>query len=81
MKASHDDELLESLSRKMKQLEVGTSAFSNPKQIKSRKVHWINPELVAQVSFTEWTSGNKLRHPSFLGLREDKDPEDGVQEK
>ncbi|HYO74847.1 MAG TPA: non-homologous end-joining DNA ligase [Thermoanaerobaculia bacterium] len=34
--------------------------------------HWVKPRLVAQVSFTEWTTDNRLRHPSFLGLREDK---------
>lgn len=34
--------------------------------------HWVKPRLVAQVSFSEWTSDNRLRHPSFLGLRDDK---------
>jgi bifunctional non-homologous end joining protein LigD len=37
-----------------------------------KTAHWVTPRLVAQVSFTEWTSDNRLRHPSFLGLREDK---------
>ena len=37
-----------------------------------KTAHWVKPRLVAQVSFTEWTSDNRLRHPSFLGLREDK---------
>jgi bifunctional non-homologous end joining protein LigD len=39
-----------------------------------KTAHWVTPRLVAQVSFTEWTSDNRLRHPSFLGLREDKSP-------
>lgn len=39
-----------------------------------RGVHWVRPELIAAVSFTEWTPDGKLRHPSFLGLRTDKDP-------
>jgi bifunctional non-homologous end joining protein LigD len=43
--------------------------------------HWVKPRLVAQVSFTEWTSDNRLRHPSFLGLREDKEVQDVVREK
>lgn len=43
--------------------------------------HWVKPRLVAQVSFTEWTSDNRLRHPSFLGLREDKEVKDVVREK
>ena len=38
----------------------------------ARGAHWVRPQLVAQVAFTEWTRGGHLRHPSFLGLREDK---------
>lgn len=39
------------------------------------------PKLVAQIGFTEWTVGDKLRHPRFLGLREDKRPEEIVRER
>lgn len=42
---------------------------------------WVRPRLVAQVAFTEWTDDNKLRHPSFLGLRDDKAPEEVVRER
>ncbi|WP_223179067.1 hypothetical protein [Phycicoccus endophyticus] len=42
--------------------------------------HWVRPELVAQLAFTEWTSGGQLRHPRFLGLRTDKDPAEVVRE-
>ncbi len=45
-----------------------------------RGVHWVKPKLVAQIGFTEWTAGGKLRHPRFLGLRDDKRPEDVVRE-
>lgn len=48
---------------------------------KIRTAHWVEPRLVAQVSFTEWTSDHRLRHPSFLGLREDKTVEEVVREK
>jgi bifunctional non-homologous end joining protein LigD len=44
-------------------------------------VHWVKPRLVAEIGFTEWTHDNKLRHPRFLGLRDDKDAQDGRQEK
>ena len=37
-----------------------------------RGVHWVAPKLVAEVSFTEWTADRRIRHPVFLGLREDK---------
>src|SRR5690606_32696362 len=36
--------------------------------------HWVKPELVAQVRFTEWTDEARLRHPTYRGLREDTDP-------
>jgi bifunctional non-homologous end joining protein LigD len=48
---------------------------------RARDAHWVKPRLVAQVAFTEWTEDNKLRHPSFLGLRDDKSPEEAVREK
>lgn len=41
---------------------------------------WVNPDLVAQVGFTEWTSHGRLRHPRFLGLREDKPARKVVRE-
>ena len=47
----------------------------------NEKAHWMRPELVAQVKFTEWTADGKLRHPVYLGLRDDKRPEDVVREK
>jgi len=47
---------------------------------KDDDVSWIDPKLVGEIGFTEWTSDGKLRHPRFLGLRDDKDPEDVVRE-
>ncbi len=40
----------------------------------------MTPNLVAEIGFTEWTDDLKLRHPRFLGLRHDKEPEDVVRE-
>jgi bifunctional non-homologous end joining protein LigD len=48
---------------------------------RERVATWVKPRFVGQVAFTEWTSDSKLRHPSFLGLREDKAPEEVVREK
>jgi len=42
---------------------------------------WVKPKLVAEVKFTERTSAGEMRHPSFLGLREDRKPEDVALEK
>jgi bifunctional non-homologous end joining protein LigD len=56
-------------------------AVSNPpKGTETRGVHWVRPELVAEVEFSEWTREGILRHPSFLGLRDDKKPREVVRE-
>jgi bifunctional non-homologous end joining protein LigD len=47
----------------------------------SGKVQWLDPELVCQVKFTEWTKDGHLRHPVYLGLRNDKKADDVVREK
>ena len=41
-----------------------------------RDAHWIEPKLVEEVSFIEWSSDGSIRHPSFQGLREDKQPQE-----
>jgi bifunctional non-homologous end joining protein LigD len=45
-----------------------------------RKCHWVEPKLVAQIRYTEWTRDNKLRHPVYLGLRHDKSAKEVVKE-
>src|SRR4030095_10868044 len=39
-----------------------------------RNAHWVRPELLGEVAFSEWTGEGRIRHPSFQGLREDKRP-------
>jgi bifunctional non-homologous end joining protein LigD len=70
---------LKEIYAKLKKLEVEKSPLSNPPRL--REVHWVKPVLVAQVRFTEWTHDGMIRHPVFLGLREDKDPLNCVREK
>ncbi|MFI9027836.1 non-homologous end-joining DNA ligase [Streptomyces sp. NPDC053560] len=48
--------------------------------VRERGAHWVRPELVAEVGFTEWTRDGMLRHPRFLGLRDDKKPSEVVRE-
>jgi bifunctional non-homologous end joining protein LigD len=63
----------------LKSREAGQSPFSE--RIKTNEpAHWVRPDLVAQVRFTEWTDDGKLRHPVYLGLRDDKRAEDVVRE-
>jgi bifunctional non-homologous end joining protein LigD len=45
-----------------------------------KRCHWVEPVLVAQIKFTEWTSDDQLRQPVFLGLRTDKQAKDVVRE-
>ncbi|HSK46942.1 MAG TPA: DNA ligase D [Coriobacteriia bacterium] len=51
-----------------------------PKGALARSIHWVEPSLVAEVAFAEWTEEEQLRHPSFLGLREDKAADEVVVE-
>jgi bifunctional non-homologous end joining protein LigD len=66
---------LERLWKLLKPREVAKSPFSSPVKT-NEPAHWVRPDLVAQVRFTEWTADGKLRHPVYLGLRDDKRPEE-----
>ena len=46
-----------------------------------KRCHWVKPVLVCQLKFTEWTRDDRLRHPVFLGVREDKSAKEVVREK
>jgi bifunctional non-homologous end joining protein LigD len=76
-----DQETLGSMGRDLRALSRETSAFADPSAIRERGVTWVTPKLVAQVGFTEWTSAGRLRHPRFLGLREDKTATEVVRER
>ncbi len=56
-------------------LEIKECPFRNRPKTNERP-HWARPELVAQIKFTEWTADAKLRHPVYLGLRDDKRPQE-----
>src|SRR5690606_34377372 len=62
-----------SISRRFKELEQADPAFDKPPTGReARGVHWLRPELVAEVSFAQWTQSGSVRHASFVGLRNDK---------
>ena len=69
-----DDERLSSLFRQFQPLIRKTSPLADPPR--ERDVTYLAPRLVAQVSYEEWTADRKLRQPVFLGLRDDKKPQD-----
>ena len=74
-----DHHTLRTLGERMRGLEQDESPFERFKPIPPG-THWIRPELVAQIGFTEWTRDGRLRHPRYLGLRDDKPARDVVRE-
>src|SRR5437899_2362874 len=74
-----DERALKTISEKLRPLARSTSPFARGTPA-GRDHHWVDPELVGEVRFTEWTRDGGIRHPSFLGLREDKRPEECVRE-
>ena len=70
---------LRDLAGRLGKLERDESPFAD--RIKERDVTWVKPKLVAQVGFSEWTRDGRLRHPRFLGLRDDKPADEVVRER
>jgi len=71
--------MLKEIWQVLKELGTNRNAFYG--DVDAAHVHWVKPERVAEIKFTEWThetveGGMKLRAPVFLGLREDKDPKE-----
>ncbi len=71
----YDRDTLEMLHRRLAPLRRARPPFA-PEPLPSGSVTWVAPRLVAEIGFSEWTSAGLLRHPRFLGLREDKDARD-----
>ncbi|HSE93382.1 MAG TPA: non-homologous end-joining DNA ligase, partial [Methylomirabilota bacterium] len=70
-----DGKTLTLVWRKLGALARATSPFATVSP-RGRGHHWVEPRLVCEVRFTEWTEDGGIRHPAFLGLRDDKRPED-----
>ena len=76
-----NDAMLLKLRKQLDKLESHKPAFSNPPRgAQARRSHWVKPLLVAEIEFTEWTQDGTLRHPSFQGLREDKEATEVIRE-
>jgi bifunctional non-homologous end joining protein LigD len=74
----YDNTTLRGLRDRMGRMTRRTSPFDDP--VRERTAHWIDPELVVQIGFSEWTNDGRLRHPRYTGLREDKAAADVVRE-
>ena len=75
-----DEPTLADLGERLRPLRRDSPPFADAHAIKERDVTWAEPQLVAQVGFTEWTRDGRLRHPRFLGLRFDKSANEVVRE-
>ncbi|MEU9475813.1 non-homologous end-joining DNA ligase [Streptomyces sp. NPDC048191] len=74
-----DRRTLLALRERLDGLRRDASPFTGA--VREGRARWVEPELVAQIAFTEWTRDGMLRHPRFLGLREDKRARDVVRER
>jgi bifunctional non-homologous end joining protein LigD len=75
-----DRATLETLGRRLRELERDDPPFADVHPI-PRGTHWVEPEPVAQIGFAEWTRDGRLRHPRYLGLRDDKPAREVVRER
>jgi len=69
---------LRDLAERLEPLRRDDSPFAD--EVRERGATWVEPRLVAQVAFSEWTRDGRLRHPRYLGLREDKTADEVVRE-
>ena len=74
-----DEATLHRLHERLSAITRDTPAFTRG-LVREAGAHWVRPEMVVQIGFTEWTRDGKLRHPRYLGMRTDKDPADVVRE-
>ncbi|HET6243037.1 MAG: DNA ligase D [Bacteroidetes bacterium] len=75
-----DEKSLKTIKEKLDKITTDVSPFNQvPKT--NTKATWVKPMLVGEVKFTEWTKQGQMRHPVFLGLREDKTASDVEKEK
>jgi DNA ligase D-like protein (predicted ligase) len=74
-----DRATLRELRTRLEPLRRDDSPFAD--EVKGRATTWVDPDLVVQIGFSEWTRDGRLRHPRFLGVREDKDAREVVRER
>jgi bifunctional non-homologous end joining protein LigD len=74
----YNAETLRMLEKRLGRRERDASPFADT--VAEKGAHWVEPELVAQIGFTEWTTAGRLRHPRYLGLRQDKPAREVVRE-
>jgi bifunctional non-homologous end joining protein LigD len=78
--SGYTEGILKDLHEKLSKLETENCPFNEKPKLPG-KIHWVKPELLAQIKFSEWTETNSMRHPVYLGLREDKSAKKVIKEK
>ncbi len=72
------DQVLMELKEKLMSLDRESSPFDD--EVREKDVHWVEPKLVAEIGFENWTEEGRLRQPRYRGLRYDKGPKSVVRE-
>jgi bifunctional non-homologous end joining protein LigD len=75
-----DRRTLTALGRALREIERDAPPFADVRPV-PKGTRWVEPKLVAQIAFGEWTRDGRLRHPRYLGLRDDKRPQEVVRER
>ena len=75
-----NERVLAELREELEKIEVNVRPFDGQTSV-AGKPHWVKPELMAEVSFADWTNTNRIRHAVFRGLRTDKPPQGITREK
>jgi bifunctional non-homologous end joining protein LigD len=69
------DRELDAIAARLRKLQQGDNPFTDIPRLDASDAHWVKPDLVAEVEFSEWTSTGRLRQPSWRGWRPDKTPD------
>jgi bifunctional non-homologous end joining protein LigD len=78
--SGYTEKILGELYAKLSGIEQESCPFAHKPKMPGA-IHWVKPELLAQIKFSEWTETGSLRHPVYLGLREDKPAKKVTREK
>lgn len=62
------------LLAELQKLEIDENPFGKKINLKGRNPHWVSPQLICEVKFSEWTKSGSMRHPVYKGIRSDKTP-------
>lgn len=74
-----DTALLRELRARLDAIEVAQPPFTRGTGLPRLRAHWVQPQVVVEVGFIEWTAHGKLRHPRLLAVRHDRQPRDVIR--